>query len=169
MVTQSEYVKRGTLSDLATEGQGTTRLLVTFDQGDELEVEHYQPWGLASLPLKGSSEVIMLSERGNIERAFSPLVHDRRQNRPSLEPGEACLYSDQSSYLLTGPSGIRVNTPGPITIEGKSLEIRANGSELLSILIELVEKLSSSSKAGSVPVTNEQLPLILEKLQRLKG
>jgi phage gp45-like len=162
-----EFIQRGTLSKIEKNDGKTSKLLVTFHDGDSMIVEHYEPWGFAGYPM-GEAEAVVFTPFGNFDSAFCGMLHDRRSNRPPLLPGESCLYSDADSYFKIGEYAEIRSTSLNIEVSGP-VAIKSGPEELIKVLSDLVEALTTASKAGSISVTNELLPSIALRLKTFQG
>lgn len=91
-------ISRGvvTLSDSAA---GLQRLQVKLLKGEHSVVEHMEPYGFTSHPLKGA-ETIAAAIGGVRGHLVGLVASDRRYRRKGLAEGEVCLYTDEGDELV---------------------------------------------------------------------
>ena len=98
------------------------------------DVERMQDYGFTSVPLPGADAAVVFVA-GNREQGIILAVDDRRYRPTGLQPGEACMYTNQAEHrilmkagqeihFIAGASSI-VMTPAGITITAPAIDFVA--------------------------------------------
>lgn len=104
--------------------------------GEEIpDVEHWQPYGMHSVPLPPKdgrqAEALVANIGGSADHPVVLGVADRRHRPKDAQPGETVLYDDQGQQIKIGRDGIALgggaaNKPLSITV-GNSIWKIENG------------------------------------------
>ncbi len=163
-----ETILRGTITQYSREGGGLATALVSFDPDDDpVIMEHHEPIGFTSSVSPGmTAEALVSTGHGNYDALFCLQITDRGVNRPDTSDGGTSIYwtAKPGHYIkIARDATFRAERHSFTATEGYSFE--NNGQELMTLLVEIVEAISQSSKAGNTPVICPPLSLLAEKLR----
>lgn len=137
---------RGIITKCADAAKGLKIFSAEGRVDEELEDrELFQQRGFSSVPKEGDQVLIL--ERGGLKIAICSETDDR----PSLEPGEAAIYSSKDNF-------IRLNKAGEIEIVSKGKKIIFDGD------LEIGGKLTTSGEidsGGEVTANATTIPIAL--------
>lgn len=125
-------VFRGTFVS-ADDGKKMQTMTVRGRFGEEIsDVEHWQPYGIYSVPLAPQggkhAEVLMANIGGSADHPVAIATADRRHRPKNAQPGEAVIYDDQGQQIKIGRGGIVItggasNKPLTVTVGNASLTV----------------------------------------------
>lgn len=165
-----ESIQTGTVTGFKRDSKGWARILVKFNQDDEPAfVEYYERIGFtSSVPAGQKAEAVVHSSSGNWDNAFCTVINFRGQSRPDTTNGETAIYwvSDPKHFIRVGENA-DYKAKKHLFSADEGYQFKKGAEELISLLTEGFQAIASSSKAGQTPVTNEQLPLIIQRLKEL--
>ncbi len=111
---------------LVNDGEGVQLVQLTGLDGETADdVEHFQAYGLTSVPLPGA-EGLYLAVGGQRGAAVAALIGDERHRPTGLQPGEVCLYDDQGQQILISRDRIKVVTTKEVLVEAPKLLVTAS-------------------------------------------
>lgn len=80
------------------------------------KVEHFQPYGLTSVPFTGAEAVVVFPS-GSREHGLAVVIDDRRYRLTALDEGEVALYDDQGQKVHLTRDGIEIATEQKVTVQ----------------------------------------------------
>jgi len=92
-------------------------------------VEHFQTYGLTSVPPAGL-EALIAFVGGLRSHGVAIAVGDRKYRMRGLSSGEVAIYDDQGQHVLLGRDAIVVKTDRDVRIEGQSVTVLADRVDL---------------------------------------
>lgn len=92
-------------------------------------IEHYQHYGLTSVPLEGA-EAVVAFVGGLRSHGICIGTVDRRFRLIGLQPGEVALHDDQGQKIHLTRDGIVIETDKPVTVRAQSVLLEADAVDL---------------------------------------
>jgi phage baseplate assembly protein V len=112
-------IGRGTLGPV-NDADGLQRSQVTLLAGETRDnVERIQPYGFSAVPLPGA-DVLVVCVGGNRDHPVIIGADDRRHRPTGMQPGDVCIYSNQTGHKIT------LKADRTIEIEGDEITIKAD-------------------------------------------
>ncbi|MFN7308851.1 MAG: phage baseplate assembly protein V [Acetobacteraceae bacterium] len=112
-------IGRGTLGPV-NDGDGLQRSQVKLLAGEVRDnVERIQPYGFSAVPLPGA-DVLVVCVGGNRDHPVIIGADDRRHRPTGMQPGDVCIYSNQTGHKIT------LKADRTIEIEGDEITIKAD-------------------------------------------
>jgi phage baseplate assembly protein V len=112
-------IGRGTLGPVDDAG-GLQRSQVKLLAGEVRDnVERIQPYGFSAVPLPGA-DVLVVCVGGNRDHPVIIGADDRRHRPTGMQPGDVCIYSNQTGHKIT------LKADRTIEIEGDEITIKAD-------------------------------------------
>lgn len=133
------------------------------------DLEFVQHYGFASRPSKGA-DGIGVAIAGDRGRTVVIATEDR-QYRPSLEDGEAALYSHGACKILVKPNGdVVVTSNGSVFLGGDSASQGVvRKSDLDSVVSALNGHVHTSAASGSPTSTPTSAPAVSNASTKVKS
>lgn len=112
-------IGRGTLGPV-DDADGLQRSQVKLLAGEVRDnVERIQPYGFSAVPLPGA-DVLVVCIGGNRDHPVIIGADDRRHRPTGMQPGDVCIYSNQTGHKIT------LKADRTIEIEGDEITIKAD-------------------------------------------
>lgn len=112
-------------------GQGLQRLQLDLLRGETRDIEHVEPYGFTSRPLKGA-EAIAAAIGGARGHLLALLATDRRYRKRGLAEGEVALYTDEGDELVFKRGRIvRLNAGSAVQVTAPQVTVTASASVIL--------------------------------------
>lgn len=92
-------------------------------------IEHFQHYGVTSVPLTGAEAVIAFVA-GLRSHGICIGTVDRRFRLTGLQPGEVALHDDQGQKVHITRDGIVIETDKPVTVRSQSVLLEADAIDL---------------------------------------
>ena len=92
-------------------------------------IEHFQHYGLTSVPLSGA-EAVVAFVGGLRSHGICIGTVDRRFRLIGLQPGEVALHDDQGQKVHLTRDGIVIETDKPVTVRSPEVLIEADALDL---------------------------------------
>lgn len=141
------------ISQDETKGKVICQVLGLADE-IKSEVEYLQPYGLRSIPLKGSRG-ILLAYGGSKSNATMINIDDKRFGKFSLQEGDVCIYSKNGAHTIYRDndiieilSGTRTITIGGMTAVISSSGIEVTGGDIIADGISLKNHVHAGSPSA---------------------
>lgn len=170
----------------AIDNSGPVCLLqVSVDDDETLDdIPYYQAYGISAVPEIGSEVVLaFLDETRTNTVALSAVNRDKRPEK--ISPNETCLFRDKEHYIHLKKDGatevktknLSLNASGPVSGKAAKWAFSVGETELLQVMVSLVETLMSNTQVNTVygtspllnPNTEKCFAKIVEKLNLLRG
>lgn len=140
---------------LVADGAKLQTLQLSVLEGETREsCEHFQPYGLTSVPLAGA-EAVALFVQGLREHPLVVVVDDRRYRKKPLQAGEVALYNNQGIYLLLKQASV-IEANAPIDLVGTAV-YKVDGAQVVGPRGSAVANAAGSSAAEVAGVLNTLL------------
>lgn len=79
-------------------------------------VEHWEPYGLTTVPLDGA-EALIAFPSGERSHAIVVAIGDRRYRLTGLQGGEVVLYDHQGQVVKLGADGLTIESTKPVLVK----------------------------------------------------
>ena len=154
-------------------------------EDDEIldDIPYYQPFGHTSVPEIGSEVVVSFLDDSRDFAVALSIVN--RDFLPETNKGDSCLYQSKEHFFNLKKDGnaelktgnLSLNASGSVSGKASKWSFSVGETELLQVMVSLVETLMSNTQVNTVygtspllnPNAEKGFAKVIEKLNQLRG